>query len=36
MVGMGEQVNHIPYGRTRRQLYRRKIQQCLDVFEASR
>ena len=34
MVGMGEQVNHIPYGRTQRQLYRRKIQQCLDVFEA--
>lgn len=34
MVGMGPQVNHTAHSRTRRQRYRRKIQQCLDVFEA--
>ncbi|MDD7811506.1 glutamate--cysteine ligase [Mycobacterium sp. CSUR Q5927] len=30
---MGDEVKRTDYSRTQRQLYRRKIQQCLDVFE---
>src|SRR5690625_7781440 len=31
--GYGEQVNRTSYSHTQRQRYRRKIRQCLDVFE---
>jgi len=30
---VGEEVGHTSYSRAHRQLYRRKVQQCLDVFE---